>query len=147
MLTQDCYNRLDTFDKAIVDSINEHLSNQKETCMNILWCDGKDIHPVERGFFHQDMVDNLEVINPVLHTAINVQYDETGDYVNVAADFYKVLEDLAYDYDAFVLPKNPVFLAHFFYHAGIEMHTDKQDVTCFVTNDDGCTFSSIKVLV
>jgi hypothetical protein len=147
MLTQDCYNRLDAPTKALVDSINNDLSQQKETRMNILWCGGNEIHPVERGFFSDDAIENLSVVNPILNAAINVMYDEVGDYVNVAADFYKALEDLAYDYDGFVLPKNPVFLAHFFYHAGIEMHTDKQEVKCFVTDDEGCTFSTIKVLV
>lgn len=146
MLTKECYNRLDAHDKALVDSINEDLS-KKETHMNILWCGEEKIHPIELAFFDGHRVDSFNFVNPKLHKEINTIFDSAGDYVNAAADFYKAMEDLAYDYDGFVLPKNPLFLAHFFYYAGIEMHTDKQEVKCFVTDDDGCTFSVIKVLV
>lgn len=115
--------------------------------MNILWCGVKEIHPISKDFFHSDTMDSFALVNPKLQKDINTEYETTGEYVNSAADFYKALEDLAYDYDGFVLPNNSVFLAHFFYHAGIEMHTDKQELICFVTNDEGFTFESIKILV
>jgi hypothetical protein len=146
MLTKECYNQLNADDKALVDSINKGLSKQKETRMNILWCD-KECLSENRDLFPSGMIDLLERVNPTLHKLINTEYNEVVDYVNAAADFYLAMEDLAYDYDAFVLPDEPVFLAHFFYHAGIEMSTDKQEVKCFVTNDNGHTFSAIMVLV
>jgi hypothetical protein len=144
MLTKECYNRLNADDKALVDSINKGLSKQKETRMNILWC-GKECLSENRDLFPLDRIDLLELVNPTLHNIINTP-KTVGDYVNAAADFYLAMEDLAYDYDAFVLPDEPVFLAHFFYHAGIEMSTDKQEVKCFVLNSN-LSLSPITVMV
>lgn len=112
---------------------------------NILWCMRNPPTIEQRLLFPGDNIDTLGSISK-LFDEIYKEHKDNLSVIDSAVEFYKALEDIAFDYHTIVLPNDLPFLAEFFYHAGIEMGSTKDNLKCIIFTDE-LMFYSITIMV
>ena len=116
-----------------------------------LWCRKDSPTEEETYLLTSSGVEEIKTLKEVHPEMFDLIFNPTiisGTIVDRVADFFRALEDYAYTYefDGCILPSDQVFLWNFFFHAGMELHTDAESFRCILITSDN-TLHTITILV